>query len=132
MNRSSKPVKSWPDSSDGNFPFVNDDNTVAGLGDFRQDVTGDQNRMRTCEAADQFSYFYDLARVQTGNWFIKDQNGRRADQRLSDAYAFAVSQRQVSQKRLACVFQPVNSVTRRNSAGKSGSGTPRIRATKCR
>ena len=81
----------WGVSTATIFPLIDDDDAMAGLFDFGQDVRGQNNRVAVRKALDQLSHFMNLFRVETNGGFVKDQNRRIIEQRLCDPDALLIS-----------------------------------------
>ena len=83
------------------FAGVNDDDLAAGLFDFRQDVSAENDGVVAGKAGDELAGLALLLRIKAGGGFIKDENRRVMNDRLSDADALTITLRKLSDDRVA-------------------------------
>ena len=88
--------------------FVDNEDTVAGGFDFRQDVGADNDGLFLSDFFDEFSDFNDLVGVQPGGRFIKDEYLGVVYQRLGESEALAVAFGELLDGLVFFVFQTEN------------------------
>ena len=71
--------------------FVDDDDLLAGLLDFRQNVRAENDGVVAGQALDQVPRLVDLLGVETGGGLVEDQHIRIVNDRLRQAYALAIA-----------------------------------------
>ena len=76
--------------------LVDDDDALAGLRDFGQDVRAEDDRVIAGELLDQLARLDDLLRVEAGGRLVEDQHVGVVDQRLRQADALLVALRQLA------------------------------------
>src|SRR5581483_8790631 len=93
--RSAQPRRQVLRRVDGDdLPLVDDDDALARLADFRQDVRAQDDRVGARELFDQLPRFDDLLRVEAGGRFVEDQHVGVVDDCLREADALLVPLRQ--------------------------------------
>ena len=76
--------------------LVDDDDALAGLGDFRKDVGAEDDGVVAGEAADEVAGLDDLLRVEAGRRLVEDQHFRVVDERLRQADPLPVALRELA------------------------------------
>ena len=76
-------------------PFVDDDDAVAGLRDFRKDVRAEDDRVVAGELLDELARLDDLFGIEAGRRFIQDEHVRIVNDRLRQPDPLAVALRQL-------------------------------------
>ncbi len=78
--------------------FVDDEHLLAGLLDFGQNVSAENDGVVAAQALDQVSSFVDLLRIETGRRLIENQHVRVVNDRLRQTYTLAIAFRQFTQQ----------------------------------
>ena len=73
------------------FPFVDDQDSVARCLDFGEDVRGKYDRLRAAKLLDQSADLHDLVRIKAACGLIEDEDVGVMDHRLCEADPLPVS-----------------------------------------
>ena len=64
------------------LPLRNNDHALAGHADFRQDVSGENDRVISRKTLDQFADFNNLVGIKSDCWLVENQDFRIVHQAL--------------------------------------------------